>query len=79
MVRAMSDQLGPLSRASALLVMVSAVISALAAVIDPTIGAAMLPDRQAAGVVGTAGAFGLALLLGEFLHRGGHRLQQDEG
>jgi len=80
MVRAMPDQACPRRTTSTRLLMVAALIAAVVAlVVTATIAAAdqgiraALLDRQAAGLFGTVGAFGVALLLGDVLHSGSRR------
>lgn len=81
MVRAMPDQVRPRRTASTRLLMVATLIAAVVALVvtatiaatDQGIRAALLPDRQAAGLFGTVGAFGMGLLLGDVLHQGSRR------
>ncbi|CAA9344733.1 MAG: hypothetical protein AVDCRST_MAG72-1049 [uncultured Nocardioidaceae bacterium] len=79
MVPAMPDQRRRLSRASALLVVASASVAGGLAAADPSLRAALLPDRGTAGLVGTVGAFGLALALGEVLHGRSRRPRYEKG
>ena len=79
MVRAMPDHTHPRLRARMLVAMVSVLVIASLAGIDPDLRAALLPDRQAAGLIGTAVAFALALLLGDVLHTGSIRRQHKKG